>query len=272
MKTPTGNTRVLTVIGHPVTHSLSPIMQNAAFTALGLDAVYVVSDVLPDHLSDAFTGFKALGIGGNITFPHKVESVSKMDKIHGYAPEVGAVNTFWLEEGVLNGTNTDVDGVLHAAELIDADGPWLVLGTGGSARAVVVAAKKLGIEIKVSSRNEARAAEFAAWARELGVRADADDGGHVQTIVNTTPLGLSPNDGLPVGDERTKAADVALDLVYRRGATPWIRKAQELGLRAMDGREVLIGQGKEALRTFFPHIDPPVEVMRGAVMEVLGTL
>jgi len=140
-----------------------------------------------------------------------------------------------------------------------------VAGTGGSARAVAAAAKAHGVRLLVRSRDPARAASFAGWARELGVDAHPDTGEAAATAINATPLGLKPGDPPPFPFERLDGCAIAFDLVYGPGETAWVRAARGLGLKAADGRVMLVAQGAFALERFFPGVQAPGEVMAAAV-------
>lgn len=265
----TGSSRPLAVIGDPVAHSLSPVMYNAAIAALGLDAVYVALRVDDLALPHVIRAFESVGMAGNVTVPHKVEVGRLLIRLTGVAKELGAVNTFWPEGGRLIGDNTDVKGVIDALHSLQAGSPMLLLGTGGAARAVAAGARELNLSLLVRSRSRDRAAEFAAWARELGVEATVDAGGNVATVVNATPLGLAAGDPLPVPLERLGGCKAALDLVYAPGATPWVRQCRARGMRAADGRTMLVAQGAHAFERFFPATRAPREVMVAAVDRAL---
>ncbi len=192
--------------------------------------------------------------------------------ITGLAKDLGAVNTFWPEGGRLIGDNTDVHGVLGAIDHVEGEGPWLLVGTGGSARAVAAAARERDVTLLVRSRKADRAYEFAAWARELGVpEALPDDGRTVGTAINATPLGLQPGDAMPVSPERLDGCRAALDLVYAPGETAWIRACRSRSLRSVDGRIMLVAQGTRAFEHFFPGSAAPREVMAAAVEQALGS-
>lgn len=272
MKRISGATRVLAVVGDPVAHSLSPNMFNAAVTALGLDAAYVAVRATASALPHVLRGFEAAGISGNVTLPHKVAAAGLIVRLSPRAAELGAVNTFWTHDGRLMGDNTDVDGVRAAAQAVAASDPWVVYGTGGSARAVAAAARDLGVRLLVRSRQPARAADFAAWATGIGAQAAVDpgNGAGAGTIVNTTPLGLSARDPSPVPEERVANADAVIDMVYAPGGTALCRLAWRLNRRATDGRTALVGQGAEAFRRFFPDTEPPIDVMTGALNHALS--
>jgi shikimate dehydrogenase len=265
----TADSRLLVVLGDPVGHSVSPAMQNAAIRALGLDAVYVALRLPTTQFATAFPALTTLGVAGNVTVPHKAAAYRAVGTLTDVARASGAVNTFWSDDGAIHGDNTDVAGVAEALDDLGAPPPWLVLGTGGSARAVALAAAGRGAALVVRSREPARAVAFAAWAREAGADAAPDDGRAVGTIVNATPLGLAPGDPAPLAAERTADADAVLDLVYAPGETDWVRAARAGGCRAADGRGMLVAQGAHAFERFFPAEAAPREIMRAAVARAL---
>ncbi len=258
-----GATRVFAILGDPVAHSLSPAMHNAAFRVLGLPAVYVALRCPPADVAGLIRALSHAGGGGNVTVPHKEVAAESVDRPCPTVERLGACNTFWGDDGATIGDNTDVPGFLAALDDLEpARGPWLVLGTGGGARAVVGAARERGAAVAVASRSADRRRRLEDWARGLEVAiADAES---CSTIVNTTPLGLGRGDPLPL-PAPPKGATVALDMVYARGETPWTLAMRAVGLRASDGRGMLVAQGAEALERWFPGVRAPVEVMRAAV-------
>lgn len=266
-------TRLLTVIGDPVAHSLSPAMHNAAFRALGLDAVYVALRVQPESLPAVLAMQVAVGGAGNVTVPHKEAVEGSVARKTDVCARVGACNTFWTEDGALVGDNTDVFGVTAALEHIGAARKgerWLVVGTGGSARAAAVTAADRGATLFVRSRDQSRARDFAAWATGIGVPTTVANGPvEIDVAINATPLGLAGHDPLPVDVNHIPGAQKALDLVYAPGETRWVRALRERGIDAADGREMLVQQGAAAFARFFPDTAAPVEVMRAAVHRAL---
>ena len=153
------STRLLVVIGDPVAHSLSPSMHNAACRALGLDAVYVALHVPPASLTTVLEMQRAIGGAGNVTVPHKEAVEGSVARKTDVCARVGACNTFWTEDGALVGDNTDVAGVRATLEQLgvgSGEKRWLVVGTGGSARAVAVTAADAGATLWVRSRNAER--------------------------------------------------------------------------------------------------------------------
>ena len=269
------STRLLTVIGDPVAHSLSPAMHNAAFRALGIDAVYVALRVPAASLPAVLAMQAAIGGAGNVTVPHKEAVEGSVARKSDVCARVGACNTFWTENGALVGDNTDVAGVGAALDQIGANQRgerWLLVGTGGSARATAVCAADRGVTLFVRSRDGARAKAFAAWAGGIGAAASVANGPtEIDVVINATPLGLGGHDPLPVDVNHIPGAQRALDLVYAPGETRWVHVLRERGIAAADGREMLVQQGAAAFERFFPGTDAPTEVMRAAVHRALRT-
>jgi len=262
-----GTTRVFALLGDPVAHSLSPVMHNAAFHALGLDAVYVPFRCDAAAVGPLMESLAAQGGGGNVTLPHKAVAAEVLAR-HG-VKQGPICNTFWGRDGRLEGAETDSAGIRRAlARLEVTGGDWLILGTGGSARAALLAAKRNGARVAVRSRRPERAEQFMALSRAEGIPA-ASDGGFA-VVLNCTPLGLTERDPLPLALEDAPPGAAALDLVYRRGETAWVRAMRAAGRRAADGREVLLEQGVAAFECWFPGGPAPREVMRAALAAALG--
>jgi shikimate dehydrogenase len=266
-------TRLLTVIGDPVAHSLSPAMHNAAFRALGLDAVYVALRVPAKSLAQVLAMQTVTQGAGNVTVPHKEAVERSVTRKTDVCARVGACNTFWIEDGALVGDNTDVFGVTAALAKLGAPGKgarWLIIGTGGSARATAVAAADLGATLFVRSRDSTRAKDFATWSNQIGVATQVANGAvEVDVAINATPLGLAGHDPLPVDVNHIPGVQKALDLVYAPGETRWVHALRERGIDAADGREMLVQQGAAAFERFFAGTTAPREVMRAAVQRAL---
>lgn len=260
-----GKTRVVVILGDPVSHSLSPLMHNAAFVSLGLNAVNVPWSTPPNALPYVLRSCEATGIAGNITVPHKIAASQLVVRKTEVAKRIDAINTFWVDESRLMGDNTDVPGVTSALERLGASGVWLLAGTGGSARAVAAAAHGLSARLLIKSRKPLRARDFVTWCKSIGVDAGVDDGSQVGTAINATPLGMNVDDAHPIPLDRIEGCESALDLVYGAGETNWCRECRNLGMRASDGRVVLVEQGALALERIFPGVAAPREVMRGVV-------
>ena len=259
----------LVLLGHPVSHSLSPAFQNAALRRAALPVRYELLDVAPEALDATLDALIAEGAWGNVTIPHKQHVASRCARVSPLATRVGAVNTFWLEDGALVGDNTDVEGFLAlldaTAPSIDRAKPVAVLGAGGAAAAVLAALERRGfIDVRVSSRTAARAA--ALCERFAAARAMADGEASVRgaaLVVNATPAGLDDKT-LPIDIGVIDPSAVVLDLVVGHHETPLIREARARGHAAADGLTMLIEQGAVAFERWF-GIAPDRDVMRQAV-------
>jgi shikimate dehydrogenase len=179
------------------------------------------------------------------------------------------VNTFVADEGKLLGDNTDVTGVLQALEALGAEPPWLVRGTGGAARAVAAAAAETDTMLMVQSRDPTHAENFVSWAVGIGASALVDDGRRAGTAINATPMGLRHDDPIPIAADRLDVSCLAFDLVYAPGETLWVRGCRARGMRAQDGRKMLVCQGAAAFERFFPGTQAPREIMEAAVNRAL---
>lgn len=266
--------RLFVLLGDPVHHSLSPAMHNAAFRALGLDAVYVALRTWDELVGPLMRSVAGGGGGGNVTLPHKGRAATALDHASEAVRATGACNVFWWEqERGLCGDNTDVEAFRRAAEAV-LGGPLegrrvLLLGAGGAARAVAYAciqARAAGVEILNRSTDRAR-----AMIRDLGappglrlveepavVRSEAFD-----LIVNATSLGLSRQDPLPL-DPGAVSVRAVLDLVYSPEETRFVDAARRVGVAAADGRGMLVEQAVASFRHWFGR-EPPREVMLRAV-------
>ena len=260
-----GKTRPFVLLGSPVEHAVSPAMQTAAFRALGINAAYLPLRCDADDIPQIIRIIAQAGGGGNITLPHKQVAATAVTAPSRLVLTTGACNTFWADaRGGSCGENTDVDGVIAALDRLGAPpSRWLVLGTGGSARAVVAAAAKKGAAVAVVSRTAEKQNAFEGWARSLGVT--ITEASECEVAINATPLGLNPDDSLPALPRSLTGIRVALDLVYGIDGTRWSKAMAAAGVTAADGREALVAQGAAAFRCWFPELDPPVEVMRAVV-------
>jgi len=263
-----GATRVFAILGDPVSHSLSPLMQNAAFRALGLPASYVPLRCSADDLPALMRTLGRAGGGGNVTVPHKEVAAAAVDVCRDTAKTVESCNTFWDEEGRLVGDNTDVHGLIEALHQLEvSNAPWFIAGTGGGARAAVVAAQEMGVPVAAGSRSADRQRRFEQWISARGVALAPP--AECRVLINSTPLGLRAGDPLPIEPGRFPHAEIAFDMVYARGETSWVRAMRPTVRRAADGRAMLVAQGAAALECWYPSKHAPVEVMRAAVNAAL---
>jgi len=286
-----GTTKLLGVIGHPIEHSLSPIMHNAAISHLGLDYVYLAFPIKSENLNAAISGFSAIGLEGfSITIPHKQAILPLLSEISPVAIAVGAVNTVYRTEKGWAGTNTDVQGFLAPLRSPSSDisiDDWsqkiaVILGSGGAARAVVAGCAKLGCaEIHIVGRHPDKLAKFQqswinsplpvnlithTWESLPHLISKAD------LLVNATPIGMYPQrENSPVDvnllDQISPGA-IAYDLIYTPNPTEFLKQAQKRGAIAIDGLEMLVQQGAAALEIWLQKT-VPVEVMRHSLQQHL---
>lgn len=259
-----GKTKLFVLLGSPVEHSVSPSMQNAAFQALGLNAAYVPLSCESTAVPGLIAAVGHAGGGGNITVPHKTVAAHAVTFPSPLVHEVDACNTFWGQGEGTGGDNTDVAGVTAALRQLEAPATcWLVLGTGGSARAACAAARKCSAAVAIQSRSEARRDEFERWASGYGLRVCQPE--ECEVAINATPLGLKASDPLPLAPNALPLLVAALDLVYAKDRTRWVHALRKRGIRAEDGREAVVAQGAAAFQCWFPAEQAPTEVMRAVV-------
>ncbi|MGI6588346.1 MAG: shikimate dehydrogenase [Peptococcia bacterium] len=254
-----GKTKVFAVLGNPLEHTLSPVMYNAAFSALGMNSIYVALKVEKNKLKNAVQGIKALGIqGGNVTIPFKEKITPYLDELTKEARVIGAVNTFYWDEGCLWGDNTDGSGFLVALQqakfkLTPSQGV-LLLGAGGAARAVGVALALTGIKnFTIVNRNREKAKELADLLEKLGsivsLRSWQGQGlkeafSENKLVVNTTPLGMFPQEeGPPVEEKWFAKGQFVVDLIYNPQETLFLQKAKARGCYTLNGLLMLWAQG-----------------------------
>jgi shikimate dehydrogenase len=261
-------------------------MQNAALREMGVDGVYVPFDAAPEGLADAVRGLKALGVAGvNCTIPHKEALIPLLDELSEDAAFIGAVNTIVFREGRSIGCNTDAPGFLAAlrAEGLDPEGKQVVvLGAGGSARAVVMALAQCGAGVTLANRTAARAQGLADEVnRKVGRAAVSaipleqeplgEAVGGVEILVNTTAAGMSPHtDAMPpVPADALHPNLFVYDLIYNPLETLLLRTARERGARGTHGAGMLAHQGALALELWLGR-PAPAGLMRQVIVEALS--
>lgn len=262
----------LGVLGWPVAHSLSPRIQNAALHAAGLtDWHYQLLPVVPELLTEIVAGLPAAGFrGANVTIPHKQAVLALATHPSARATAIGAANTLiFTAGGELQADNTDAPALLASLPQPVAGASALVLGAGGSARAAVWALQNAGAaSVRLWNRTAERAATLAD---ELGatavttaqVRSDPS----ADLLINCTAVGLrgaASMDGLPIGERELDGVGCVVDLVYRPEQTALVSAARARGIVAVDGLEILIGQGALSFE-LFTGVQPSVAAMRAAV-------
>jgi shikimate dehydrogenase len=274
----------LVLLGHPVSHSLSPVFQDAALKSAGLTATYDALDVTPEALPKVLRELARASVAGNVTIPHKEAIAAACFRLSDIAQRVGAVNTFWHEKGKLIGDNTDVDGaraaiayLLQAGHApaavatevvpVTASGQPLrvtILGAGGAAAAVIVALESFApVVITLCARTTERA--FALIER-LGVAAvvvdNADEAVRdAMLVINCTPVGLSDQE-FPVAVESLARGARVLDLIPRGGETAWVHECRSQGHVADDGTRMLVEQGAAAFERWFDMVPDRASMWR----------
>jgi shikimate dehydrogenase len=243
MKQIRATTTLVGILGWPVLHSLSPVMQNAAFDALDLDWAYVPLPTSPERLGDAVRGLVATGFAGaNVTIPHKTAVIEIADEVDDVARHAHSANTLVFHDGRVLASSTDVDAI--AGALGGETGRALVLGRGGSARAAVAALAERALDVTVTSRADPDWPPLA-------------DGYAV--VVNATPVKDDPL-------IRPAAGQVLIDLPYNDGGEPtaFALAGRAAGCRVVDGLEILVAQGAASFERWTGR-PAPVAAMRAAL-------
>lgn len=271
----TGKTKCVGILGWPVEHSMSPLMQNAAFAASSLDYTYIPLPVHPNRLAVAIEGLKALGfVGVNVTIPHKVAVIPYIDVLDKSAEMVGAVNTILIKDNKLYGYNTDAIGfiqpLLKKGNLL-SEKKAVLLGAGGAARAVVWGLIEQGVsEIAIGVRNPEKARELVdvfsslvaikaySWpSTEFNVQLH-----HCDILVNSTPIGMYPNieEEPHIEWSLLKSGIPVYDLIYTPEKTKFLKKAETLGHIIINGSGMLVEQGAAAF-TLWTGLPAPIDTM-----------
>ncbi len=272
-----GTTSLYGIIGNPVRHSLSPVMHNAAFTAMSINGIYVP---MPVHdVADAVSGLAALGfIGVSVTVPHKKTVMAHLDEIDPVAMRIGAVNTLLFrnhpETGAVTGRGFNTDWLgsnLALAEKMKLPGSRvLILGAGGAARAVGFGLVEAGAEVIISNRSEDTGRALADW---LGCQFCLREQLHLiqaDGLVNTTSVGMEPDsDALPIEAKLLPDFRVVMDIVYAPLQTALLQKAAAAGCTTIDGLAMLLYQGAVQFKIWTGK-QPPQDVMRAALLTELA--
>jgi shikimate dehydrogenase len=259
------------ICGHPISHSRSPIIHNYWLKQLGIAGNYTAIDVAPENFPQFISGLNEAGlVGGNVTIPHKEAACALVEKRDAAAELIGAVNTLWLEEGVVHGGNTDAHG--FAANLDDSVPGWssseraVVLGAGGASRAVVFALQQRGIKsIRLVNRTLERAQELA---RRFGARVSAHELvalpeliTEADLLINTTSLGMHGS-GTPADVTRLPNTAIVADIVYVPLQTPLLAAAAARNLRTVDGLGMLLHQAVPGFERWFGKRPQVTSVLR----------
>jgi len=266
------DTKICCLIGNPVEHSLSPLIHNAGYQALGINYAYVsfrVSDI-----KRAIEGIRGLGIrGASVTIPHKVSAIKYIDKIDPPAGEIGAVNTIVNDDGVLTGYNTDDDGALKALEEVTTLGgkKAVLIGSGGAASAIAVGLKAKGVKLVVLNRTEDKAIKLAEKvnAEGFGSLKKLSEISSADILINTTPVGMLPKTGRSITPKDLLHNRLTVfDIVYNPKDTRLLIEARERGCAVVYGYKMLLYQ---AARQFelFTGLKAPLAAMESALTQAL---
>lgn len=277
------------LLAHPAGHSLSPVMHDAGFAAVGLDARYAAWDVRPDDLPAAVERLRGDGmLGANVTVPHKVNVLPLLDEVRPTAASIGAVNVIVRNGERLIGDSSDGAGFLRSLSEAEVDvrgRSVALLGAGGAARAVAWALVGKGVgRLTIVNRTASRADQLAAAIGQRDGRATVDVAATVDELtsidlwVNATSLGMrreghepdvTPVEAPDLAERSSRADPVAVDLVYRPRRTPFLREAERAGLRTVDGVGMLLHQGTVAFEAW-TGLDAPIDAMRTALERALA--
>lgn len=260
------------IIGFPLGHSISPALQNWAFAHTGFPGVYLAWPERPEKLADFFQAVRVLPIaGGNITIPHKVESMKLVDRLSERAKAIGAINTFYWKDGELWGENTDIEGFLAPLKGRRFKNA-LILGAGGASRAAIAGLKEIGTpQITVTNRSLAKAEAMADFFRVSALPWDERMKPEADIIVNATSLGMK-------GPEEDKSPyerqwldgrhGLVYDIVYNPLETALLGEARAAGWETVTGLPMFVEQARAAFRLWTSGLDMPLE----AAMEKAGSL
>ncbi len=269
------------IIGDPVQHSLSPVMQNSAFSALGIKSSYISFRVPNRELKTSIESLKSIGIAGfNVTIPHKISILPYLDILDNTASKTNAVNTVKNEGGQLIGYNTDLYGFIQPLynRKIDFKGiKVLIMGAGGAAYAIVTALsyeKEIG-EIIIVNRSTQNASNLVQHGLKLGLNIYKDDFNNLpklalqsDLIVNATSIGLN-NESSPIGRENINPKSIVYDIIYKPIITDLLGKAKNVNAQVVYGYEMLLAQGAQAFK-IWTGLDAPIHAMKKALFGIFG--
>ena len=271
MREVSGATRVAGVIGDPVSHSLSPILHNAAFAALGLDWVSVPFPVVATKGAQALESMRTLGLAGlSVTTPHKDAVAQAADEVSDAVEALGAANCLvLLANGRIRAENTDGDGFLRGLQAdagVTVQGRTVaVLGAGGAARAIVRACAVAGAaRVSVVNRTAQRAEICARLAGPVGAVAGPADIGDADIVVNATTVGMGTDRGLPCDPTLLHRGQTVVDIVYNPLETPWLAATRAAKIDSFNGLAMLVHQAAVAVGHWTGR-PAPVEAMTSAL-------
>ncbi|MEW6536029.1 MAG: shikimate dehydrogenase [Candidatus Auribacterota bacterium] len=275
-----GKTALYGLFGFPVEHTASPLMHNAAFEELGLNAAYLPFPVSPDRLGDAVKSLRALGIRGvNVTIPHKQTVIPFLDDLSTAARTIGAVNTIEITPSALIGHNTDSIGFIRALKEeagFSVEGkPVFIAGCGGAGFAIAVQCALCGassLTVMDADRQRAHALKnkIATVSSTKVSVADTSDlvPACVALAVNATPLGMHETDPLPFSIDELSDSAIVYDIVYNVPQTTLLKTARDRNIKAYGGLSMLLYQGVEAFEIWTGKT-PPVKTMNAVLQRAV---
>ena len=277
-----GHTKPFAVLGHPIGHTLSPVMHNASIAALGMDAIYLAFDAPPEKLMNILAAMRDMGFGGvNLTVPLKEVAFRGVQQLDESAKISGSVNTVeFLENGEMRGYSTDGYGftaaINEAFGITPAGRDIFVLGCGGAGRAVAITCAAEGAEkLLLSDVDAARAANVAAEIEKAfpGVKAEPTGtdttswkaaAADAELIVQATPVGMKPEDTPLLGRSAFREGQMVFDLIYMYPKTGILQEAAAAGAKTANGLGMLMHQGARSFK-IWTGVDPDTDAMRAAL-------
>tara|TARA_B110000014_G_scaffold95523_1_gene65556 strand:- start:5704 stop:6573 length:870 start_codon:yes stop_codon:yes gene_type:complete len=263
------------VIGSPVTHSLSPLLHNAAFNSLGMDWEYLALEITESELDEVLAQMRSGNLGGlSVTMPLKTRVASLVDECTSTAEKLSAVNCVVANEKGLIGHNTDGDGFLngliHEAQFDPKGKKVAVIGAGGAARAVIEALARSGAaSIMVVNRTPAKAESAADLAGEVGAVGTLEDISGADLVVNATSIGMKDSQvDIPCSVDLLHSSQLVVDLIYHPLETRWISLAKQKGIDSYNGVSMLLFQAAEAF-TLWTGEEAPISIMQEAITQEL---
>ncbi len=279
----TAHTKILCILGHPITHSMSPLMHNIALQDLDLDYAYIAFDVAPSNLKGAIKGLKALNVRGiNVTIPYKEKVMPYLDRIDSLAEKIGAVNTIKLDDDLFLGKNTDAEGAIQAinnAGINFSGKDVLLIGSGGAAKAISYALIQNVNKLTILNKTEQNAVKLAnrlkkdfkttIWAGKLNKKILGIEIETADILINATPVGMYPYINESVVPKEILHKDLfVFDLLYNPLETRLIKDAKEIGCKTLNGLEMLVNQGALAFK-WWTNKTPNKDLMKKIISENL---
>lgn len=260
------------ILAHPTGHSLSPLIHNAAFKELAIEAEYVVFDIKPEDLESFVQFVRDENIEGlSVSIPHKIEVMKYLDEVDEKAQKIGAVNTVFWKNDKLCGTNTDVDGAMMALEEKTdlKDKKVCLFGSGGAARAIAYGLKEKGAQITIIGTNLDKAKSLACPLHCIyGIKASYKVNTY-DIVINATPVGMSPNiDKSILNAEDLHKGQVVFDIVYNPLNTKLIQEGQKAGCINIKGERMFLLQAVKQFE-IWTEKEAPIRVMEEVLLEKL---